>query len=130
MCERYREAVMGLVDNELSDQERRDVELHLLECPDCKAEYEQFRQLVHLTNSLEFPQPHPMIWDHYYEGVCRRMHRAASWGLWGGLSVGLLGLANVLFFVVPTSSLTIAAGMAALTIGAILLWSTFACQCS
>jgi len=130
MCERYNELLMGLLDGELSDAERRDVELHLMECPDCRTEYREFQKLAHLTSSLRFPEPNPEVWDHYYEGVCRRMRGITSWGVWGALSIALLGAANFLFFALPASALTIALGVVCLLCGAGILWATFACNCS
>ncbi len=129
MCERYREALMGLLDNEIPEAERRDVELHLHECPDCQAEYREFQRLASLTNSLKFPEPSAEVWDHYYDGVCRRMRRVGPWFMWGGISVALLLAAQVLFFLVPASPITIGTGVVALIVGALLLWTTFACNC-
>ncbi|MCX7624775.1 MAG: zf-HC2 domain-containing protein [Candidatus Sumerlaeaceae bacterium] len=130
MCERYSELLMGLLDNELSDRERRDVELHLQECPDCQAEYREFERLARLTSSLKFPEPKQEVWDHYYEGVCQRMRGVASWGVWGAVSIALLALANVLFFALPFSPWTVGAGIACLVSGAVILWATFACNCT
>ncbi|MGB9691016.1 MAG: zf-HC2 domain-containing protein [Candidatus Sumerlaeaceae bacterium] len=129
MCERYREALMGLLDNELPKAERKDVELHLQECPDCQAEYREFQRLASLLSTVKFPEPSQEVWDHYYEGVCRRMRGVGPWYLWGAISIALLLLAQVLFFLVTPSVFSTAAGVLALVVGAALLWTTFACNC-
>lgn len=132
MCERYRELLMKLVDNELQEVERRDVEVHLLECPDCKAEYETYRKLAQETTQTlhQFlPRPSEEVWDHYYDGVCRRMRSAASWTIWGAVAVFLIVVANVLFLAGGTASLTVGLGVASLLVGVALMWATFACNC-
>ncbi len=132
MCERYRELLMKLIDNELQEAERRDVEIHILECPDCKAEYETYRKLAQeTTQTLQEFLPHPSeeVWEHYYESVCRRMRRAASWTVWGAVAVLLIIVANVLFLASSPTPLTVGLGVAVLVAGVTVMWATFACNC-
>jgi len=130
ICERYRESLMALLDNELPESERHNVMLHLQECHECRTEYEELRNLVGQLNTLRFPAPKPEFWDDYYQGVCERMQRSARWGIWGAAAVGLLILANVLFFAFPASGLCITLGSLALVSGAATLWLTYYCNCS
>jgi anti-sigma factor RsiW len=120
---------MGLLDNELPEEVRKDVVTHLHECPECKAEYASFRELARLTNSLKPPSPDPSVWDHYYEGVCRKMRKSAYWAWWGGLAVACVVAAASLFVALPATPVTITGSIVLVSLGALLAGTSIACHC-
>lgn len=52
-CEAYRSLLSALLDGELEGQERRDVEAHLAECPDCRAYLEDLKEIQAVFRGLD-----------------------------------------------------------------------------
>src|SRR5215467_1114053 len=60
MCEQ-RERLIGFVYEECSDLERREMQAHLSECPDCRREVGALRQVRQDLLSWEVPE-HESVW--------------------------------------------------------------------
>jgi anti-sigma factor RsiW len=120
---------MSLLDGELPDAERRVLEVHLHECPECHTEYSRFEKLALLTGKVSLPSPGGAVWQNYYRGVCGKMERRARWAYWLTGGAVLVCAANLLFFSAPASALTIGVGAVALIAGVGMLWMTYYCNC-
>ena len=78
-CHDYKDLMMGYLDNELSDQQRRQFEEHLAGCPECAGELEEFKRLKAITDEVTLVEPEDRIWQEYWDGVYNRCERGIGW---------------------------------------------------
>src|SRR5437868_1699808 len=98
MCEAYRDDLMGLVDGELDESHRQKIESHLHQCSTCSSEFRRLKSLVTLADRCLFATSPEIEWNHYWQGVCRKMERRAKWHYWAAGAVFLVLTGNVMFF--------------------------------
>ena len=80
-AERVRHLMMAEVDQELSGEERRELESALEENPDLLEELETFHRLKEVTDTMSPLKPPEETWDTYWEDVYRRLERGVGWVL-------------------------------------------------
>jgi predicted anti-sigma-YlaC factor YlaD len=90
--EKIKELVSLYPGNGLSDEQRRLVEKHIEECPECRSEYEEMARFEEVIRQMKLKQPPPEAWEVYSKSVYNRMERGIGWIL---LSIGAMIL---LFF--------------------------------
>ena len=78
-CHDYKDIMMGYLDNELSNEQRRQFEEHLTGCSDCKAELKEFRKLKAITDEVTLVEPEDKIWQDYWSSVYNRIERRVGW---------------------------------------------------
>jgi len=77
--EKQRILLSGYIDNELSADERRDFEVHLEGCAECRKELETFQKLQEVTGAMKYADIPEQVWEGYWSGLYKRMERGASW---------------------------------------------------
>ena len=78
-CHDYKDLMMGYLDNELSDEQKRQFEEHLAGCSECKDELEEFRKLKAITDEVTLVEPEDRIWQDYWDGIYNRIERSIGW---------------------------------------------------
>ena len=78
-CRQYKDLMMGYLDDELDEAQRKEFEQHVNSCPECKAELEQFKKLKNLTDSVKLAEPEDILWEKYWSGVYNRFERGIGW---------------------------------------------------
>jgi predicted anti-sigma-YlaC factor YlaD len=78
-CHDYKDLMMGYLDNELSNEQKRQFEEHLTGCSECKAELKDFRKLKAITDEVTLVEPEDKIWQDYWGGVYNRIERRVGW---------------------------------------------------
>ena len=78
-CHDYKDIMMGYLDNELSNEQRRQFEEHLTGCSECKAELKEFSKLKAITDEVTLVEPEDKIWQDYWSGVYNRIERSVGW---------------------------------------------------
>ncbi|MBA7676783.1 hypothetical protein ES703_85028 [subsurface metagenome] len=78
-CHDYKDLMMGYLDNELSDEQRRQFEEHLAGCSECKDELKEFRKLKAITDEVTLVEPEDRIWQDYWDGIYNRIERSVGW---------------------------------------------------
>ena len=78
-CHNYKDLMMGYLDNELTDEQRRQFEEHLAGCPECAGELKEFRKLKAITDEVTLVEPEDRIWQDYWDGVYNRIERSVGW---------------------------------------------------
>ena len=78
-CHDYKDLMMGYLDNELSNEQRRQFEEHLAGCSECKAELKEFRKLKAITDEVTLVEPEDKIWQDYWSSVYNRIERRVGW---------------------------------------------------
>lgn len=129
MCQQYREKVMLLVDNELPDSEKADIEQHLRLCPECLKQFQDFRNLSITCGHLAHGADAGINWTNYYDAVCRKMHQRTNYRNWALASFTLVLAGNLMFYGFPGSVPGIALGTGAIIAGIGMLWMSYFCNC-
>jgi len=78
-CHDYKDLMMGYLDNELSNEQRRQFEEHLTGCSECREELKEFRRLKAITDEVTLVEPEDKIWQDYWRGVYNRIERGVGW---------------------------------------------------
>ncbi len=78
-CHDYKDLMMGYLDNELSDEQKRQFEEHLDGCSECTDELEEFRKLKAITDEVTLVEPEDRIWQDYWSGIYNRIERSVGW---------------------------------------------------
>ncbi len=78
-CHNYKDLMMGYLDNELTDEQRRQFEEHLDGCSECTDELKEFRKLKAITDEVTLVEPEDRIWQDYWDGVYNRIERSIGW---------------------------------------------------
>ncbi len=125
-CKDVRIKLMGLIDNEISGEEKEDLLKHIEGCPSCKKIYNEFRTLKKETKEMKFKKLPEIYWDDYWTHVYNRMERGIGWIL---LSIGIIVLFSyggyeILrdFFLDPQKPFLLKIGTGTLTAGMIVLF--------
>ncbi len=129
-CEQYSISLMALLDGEVSEAEREEIEAHLGNCYHCHERYESYRYMHELTCAALPPAPAGFTWDTYYRGVCSKMESRASWAAWSVVSLLLVIAGSLMIFGFPHSALPIVVGSIAFSAGAGLAFLGYFCNCS
>ena len=78
-CHDYKDLMMGYLDNELTDEQRRQFEEHLAGCPQCANELKNFRKLKAITDEVTLVEPEDRIWQDYWNSIYNRTERGVGW---------------------------------------------------
>ncbi|TKJ38721.1 MAG: hypothetical protein CEE38_03180 [Planctomycetes bacterium B3_Pla] len=78
-CHDYKDLMMGYLDNELTDERKRQFEEHLAGCSECAEQLEQFRKLKAITDEVTLVEPEDRMWQDYWSGVYNRLERGVGW---------------------------------------------------
>ena len=87
-----KELISSYVDGELSEAQKKSVENHLKECPECQKEFEEMRELEEVMGQMELKKPPKETWQVYWSSVYNRMERSIGWILFS------IGAIILLFF--------------------------------
>lgn len=80
-CHDYKDLMMGYLDEELSDEQKRRFEEHLAGCPECAGELKEFRRLKAITDEVTLMEPEDRLWQDYWSGVYNRIERGVGWAV-------------------------------------------------
>ena len=78
-CHDYKDLMMGYLDDELSDEQKRRFEEHLAGCLECAGELEEFKRLKAITDEVTLVEPEDRIWQDYWNGIYNRIERGIGW---------------------------------------------------
>ncbi len=68
-CHDNKNLMMGYLDDELDDEQKKAFEEHLGGCDDCRKELGEFRLLKQITDEVALAGPEDEVWEHYWGGV-------------------------------------------------------------
>ncbi len=86
-CKEARILMMGLIDNELTDKEKRDVLDHIETCASCRERYNSFIKLKEEEGKMKEMPLSEEIFDEYWTHIYNRIERATGWII---LSIGAI----------------------------------------
>jgi hypothetical protein len=79
--DRIRALMMAALDNECSDDERRELETQIARRPELRAEWTRLKRVKEVTMSMEIARLPEEVWDHYRRSVLHRGERGVAWTL-------------------------------------------------
>ena len=120
-CDRIGHLLSGLLDDELTQQDRQRVELHVEACSPCRATLDELATLRRDIAALEQPQPSPEQWSRIMSVVSRKTSRALGWLLGVVGAVILVGFAVWQFSIDDTVPALTKIGALALGLGVVFL---------
>lgn len=77
--ERCRQLMMALLDGEISESDREELQILLNKFPDLKDESSEFSKLKEVTQKMKFKEPDPDVWQTYWYNIYNRMERGVAW---------------------------------------------------
>ena len=89
-CPDYKGLMMGYLDNELNEQEKKMFTEHLDQCPDCKKELAEFTELKQLADEVALTEPTDELWQQYWKNIYNRFERTLGWILLSVAAIILL----------------------------------------
>ena len=124
-CEEMNVLMMGLMDNELNEEQRAQVTEHLAYCENCAAQYKAFSNLKKETSEMKLKKLPEMYWDEYWNHVYNKIERGFAWIVLslGAILIFSYGAYEMTyeFFFDPTISLFIRIGTGIFTFGIVVL---------
>ena len=78
-CHDFKDMMMGYLDNELDEQQKKQFEEHVKGCPECTKELKDFQDLKAITDEVTFIEPEDKLWQDYWGGVYNRIERGVGW---------------------------------------------------
>lgn len=90
LCEDVQAMISVLLDEELTPEDLARVENHIAECPSCREELENMKQLVAAASGLGVKAPPEEVWDTFLDNVYNRIERKTGWLFF---TVGVIALA-------------------------------------
>lgn len=89
--DRFQILLMGAIDRELTEQDRTEFEFMIQNNSEFNKEYEQYKKLKEVTNSMKFKSPPAEVWDKYWLGIYNRIERGIGWIIF---SIGFILLSS------------------------------------
>ncbi len=89
---KIKELISSYYDKELDEEQRKTVEKHLEECPECSQEFEEMGKFEEVMSKMELKNPPKDVWKLYWASVYNRLERRIGWII---LSIGAM---IILFF--------------------------------
>lgn len=89
VCDDHKDQLMGYLDNELSDDQRRRFEEHLTGCSDCTSELDEFKKLKAITDEVSLAEPEERMWQDYWGGIYNRIERGIGWIMFSVAAISL-----------------------------------------
>ena len=69
----------GHLDGELTQADEQRVRIHLEDCADCRANYEELEKLREATMTTHLDQPHDLGWNERPRGLFSNLRRGFGW---------------------------------------------------
>jgi ferric-dicitrate binding protein FerR (iron transport regulator) len=85
--ERQAELMMRALDDELNAEERAELDAHLAEQPELRAEWQRLSRAREVTMGMKLRNPPEDVWDGYWTSTYSRIERGVAWIL---VSVGAI----------------------------------------
>ncbi|MEJ2548745.1 MAG: hypothetical protein P8125_13200 [Gemmatimonadota bacterium] len=77
--DRTKELLMRALDEELSPQERTELDRLLADDPTLRAERERLGRLKEVTGEMKLRNPPEQLWDDYWNSAYSRLERGIGW---------------------------------------------------
>ncbi|MHC5142406.1 MAG: anti-sigma factor [Planctomycetota bacterium] len=129
-CPDYKGLMMGYLDNELDEHQKKMFTEHLDQCPECKKELAEFKELKQLADEVALTEPTDELWQQYWKNIYNRFERTLGWILVSVAAIILLiyGGFKLIEEIIqdPTIDMVLKIGLVALIVGVATLFVSVA----
>jgi len=77
-CDKYKGLMMGLIDNELTPEELREVKTHLERCEECRREFEELKEMSEAIPDLTFESVYDKELDQIWKKPYSRLSKLSG----------------------------------------------------
>ncbi|MBT3375677.1 MAG: zf-HC2 domain-containing protein [Lentisphaerae bacterium] len=116
-CEKCRQLLMGLMDDELTSEESTVVNDHLIRCAACREEYEGLRVSCGKLERVSFVEPTDEVLRELWRSPYSSLARSAGLVLVLGGYAGLIGYGLYEFLTAGREALFVKVAVAAIPLG-------------
>ena len=78
-CEKFKNQMMGFIDDELHAKDKAAFLEHVRSCAECSSELKHFERLKEVTDGMKLTSPEDRIWQDYWSGIYNRIERGIGW---------------------------------------------------
>lgn len=125
-CHDYKDLMMGYLDNELNEEQKKQFEEHLAGCPECAGELKEFQKLKAITDEVTLVEPEDKLWQDYWTGIYNRIERSIGWMIFSvsAILLAIYGGFKLIETIITdaTTGLLLKIGLLALIIGLAILF--------
>ena len=129
-CPDYKGLMMGYLDNELDEHQKKMFTEHLDQCPECKKELAEFTEIKQLADEVALTEPTDELWQQYWKNIYNRFERTLGWILVSVAAIILLiyGGFKLIEEIIqdPTIDMVLKIGLVALIVGVATLFVSVA----
>ncbi|HJN49545.1 MAG: zf-HC2 domain-containing protein [Pseudomonadales bacterium] len=120
-CGHFKGLLMGLIDQELTQEESIEINDHLIRCSDCRDEYEQLRRSSDRLETMSFDEPTDELLRQMWRNPFNRLVRFGGIVMLIGGYLGLLLYGAFEFITNPDEDALPRVFIAAIAIGFVIL---------
>ncbi len=77
--QKIKELISSYLDGELDEEQKKRVEEHFAQCPECKKEVEEMGKFEEVMTQMELKKPPKEVWLLYWASVYNRLERRIGW---------------------------------------------------
>jgi len=118
--------MMGYLDDELTEEQKKQFEEHLAGCPECTGELKEFQKLKAITDEVTLVEPEDKLWQDYWTGIYNRIERSIGWMIFSvsAILLAIYGGFKLIETIITdaTTGLLLKIGLLALIIGLAILF--------
>src|SRR5215510_6940613 len=74
-CQRIQPHLLALIEGELKQRKREQVERHVAACPACASAMRRLRQTLRVVQTIDVPEPSPAFWQEFGTALHQRIRR-------------------------------------------------------
>jgi anti-sigma factor RsiW len=120
-CEIFKGLLVGLLDGELTPDEARRINEHLIRCDACRKEYEELRETTGKLAAISFQEPDDVVLAQVWKSPYSRLARNASLLMVIGGYAALIGYGLFELLTSGRKELPGKMGLAAIVLGFLIL---------
>jgi anti-sigma factor RsiW len=120
-CDEFKGLLVGLLDHELTPEETREVNEHLIRCAGCRTEHERLRETTGRLRALSFQEPGDFVLAQVWRSPYSRLARNAALFLILAGYAGVIGFGLFEFFTRGREALPVKVAAAAICAGFLVL---------
>lgn len=79
--ERTRALLVAAIDDELSPEDRRELDVRAAQSADVREEWDRLKKVKRVTQTMTWKEPAVETWDRYWGNVYNRAERKVAWML-------------------------------------------------
>ena len=125
-CENFQYLITGYLDDELSAEQRQSLDAHLADCPPCRQELAELKELKEGLAMMKFKEPGDAELERYWRGIYNRLERGIGWTLFsiGAIALLCFGAFKLVEEMItdPTVQWIVKIGVLALLAGVVVLF--------